>query len=683
MRARSTFLLALAGLFLTAGPLTAQDSTAQGAPAYTVQFLDRTIDLRPYFQGFPYSGFDADFEAQRLFYFHETPQGRFLMVQPLKTGRGSGTVDVELGRRLHDIDWSARNFSGMRYDSANGDMVLESDEKNDEVFNLYRVSLADGSLKKITDVPYIYGWDFSKDYARIGYIARLGAGEPYTSCLRVLDQKSGESREVLCEKQGPYRLSWSGVNWTPDGKGVVLKVNKDGHRRRGNLVYVNLTREKPTMELLLPAGVERFSLGTYEDWPAADKFYYVSDESGYANLYEFNLRARTSRPITAVTEQASFTPIEIDGRKLLLITYRRPHENEMVVVDPATKAELGRHTLDASMGTIGFDEKNHFVISRASAATPFAADEMWITLKDGKATWEFEPEIRLPASMAAAIEQCNVERVEFPTFDTDSKTGKPRLLHAFLMTPKNPRANPAERLAVITSFYGGGNFFDTRAQIFCEAGISWLSPAVRGSAGFGKEFAALNDRDLGGNEIVDLFYGARFLERKLGLAPQQIGVAGGSHGGYATMRALTFPPETNSRNESYDFGFGLSHAGFSSIVSFYDATNIPDWIILESGDPKTERDRLLDRSPLSHVARLRSPLLLTHGSNDNRVGVSESRQFYEAAKRLNKPVTYIEFEGQGHGIKGLENLVRYYKAQLDFLENVVRNNAASPRAQVP
>lgn len=381
-----------------------------------------------------------------------------------------------------------------------------------------------------------------------------------------------------------------------------------------------------------------------------------------------------------MTEEASFTPVEIGNRKLFAITYRRPHENEMVVIDPRTRAELGRRTFDANLGTIGFDEKNHFIISKTSAASPFQADEMWITLENGKAVWHLEPKIRLPERLANALEQCNVERVQYPTFDIDPKTGKHRMLHAFLMTPKRPRANPAERLAVITSFYGGGNNFDMRAQIFCEAGISWLSPAVRGSAGFGKEFAALNDRDLGGNEIVDLFYGARFLEQKLGLKPHQIGVAGGSHGGYATMRALTFPPDTNQRNEAYPFGFGISHAGFSSIVSFYDATNIPDWIILEAGDPKTERNKLLDRSPLAHVARLEVPLLLTHGSNDNRVGVSESRQFNEAAKRLNKPVTYVEFPGQGHGIKGLENQARYFDAHFQFLEDVLKRHGVQGSA---
>jgi dienelactone hydrolase len=660
---------ALVLLWPSAVPASAQ--AAQDA-IYTVSLLDRTIDLEPYFQGFPYGRWDADFEAGRLFYFHTSPEGNYLMVQPLEVGRGSGMVDPDAGRRLHDVDWSTRNFWGARYDSLGGDMIMLGDERNDEVINLYRLSLDDGSLERLTWAPYIYGWGFSKDRKTIGYIARYGATEPYRNCFTLLDLASGRSREVLCETGAEYRMVWTSVNFRPDGSGVVLKLNRDGHRKRGNLAYLDLTAAEPELQMLLPDGVERFALGSYEKgWVDDDRFYYVSDETGYANLYLYDLSTGASRAVTDVEEQAWHTLLDIDDRKLVLQTLDRPHENVMRVIDPADGAVLGEKTFDANLGIVGFDDRNHFIVSMASAESPFRADEMWITLEDGRPVWTLEPKIRLPQSVADAIEQCRVERVTYPTFDVDPRTGVKRRLHSFLMTPKNPRSNPAERLAVMTSFYGGNNSFSTRQNIYCEAGISWLSPAVRGSSGFGKEFMALNDRDLGGDEIVDLFYGARYLEDKLDLEPDQIGVAGGSHGGYATMRALTFPAGTNGRDESYPFGFGMSHAGFSSIVTFYDATNIPDWIILEAGDPETERDQLLDRSPLSHVDLLESPLLLTHGSNDSRVGVTESRQFAAKAAELGRPVTYVEFEGQGHGIKGLENLMEYYQVQFDFLRGVI------------
>ena len=693
-RRRTAFAFTLSSvalaLALGAAPVAiGQEAAGDGAGgvdegSYTVSFLERTIDLEPYVQGFPYGSWDADFEAGTLTYMYLTPAGTFLMVQPLAVGHGSGLIDPEAGRRVHDIDWSLRNFWGTDYDSISGDQILLADERNDEVLNLYRLSLEDGSIEKLTDVPYIYGRDFSKDGRTIGYIARYGDTEPYRNCLTLLNPSDGSSREVVCEEGSQFRMVWSSVNFRPDGTGVVLKLNEDGHRKQGTLAYIDLQASEPEIEILLPRGVERYSHGSYDEpWLDNDRFFYTSDESGYANLYVFDLESRESRQITRVEEQAWFLPIEVDGRTLVVQTLDRPYENVMVVIDPETGGELGSHVFDANVGMIGFDDRNHFIISLTSVATPFMADEMWITLEDGWAVFEFEPKIRLPEELARKLEQCEAHRVEFATFDIDPATGARRMLHAFLLTPKHPLADSAQRLAVITSFYGGSNSFSTRQQIYCEAGITWLSPAVRGSSGFGKEFMALNDRDLGGDEIIDLFYGARFLEKAFGFEPQQIGVAGGSHGGYATMRALTFPPETNGRNESYDFGFGMSHAGFSSIVTFYDATNIPDWIILEAGDPKTEADKLADRSPLTHAGLLESPLLLTHGSNDNRVGVSESRQFYEAAMELDRPVTYVEFEGQGHGIQGLDNLVTYYGVQFDFLEGLVceRNAPGSPGCQ--
>ena len=285
-----------------------------------------------------------------------------------------------------------------------------------------------------------------------------------------------------------------------------------------------------------------------------------------------------------------------------------------------------------------------------------------------------EEAIGLDPELEQGIVRCNATAVKIPTFDTDKKTGKKRELHAFLLEPKDPVAKPAHKMALITAFYGGRNAYSKYDHIMCAAGLTLVSPAVRGSSGFGREFYGLNDKDLGGDEIVDLFHVARWLEKRAGLKDRRIGVYGGSHGGYATMRALTFPPETNGRNDLYPFGFGLSHAGFSDIKSFYDATNIPDWVVLESGDPGKPKElaRMKDRSPLTHVGRLRAPILLTHGSQDWRVPVDESRQFVKAARELKRPVTYVEIEGQGHHIEGLALQVKTYQARFDFLMAVAK-----------
>jgi dipeptidyl aminopeptidase/acylaminoacyl peptidase len=139
------------------------------------------------------------------------------------------------------------------------------------------------------------------------------------------------------------------------------------------------------------------------------------------------------------------------------------------------------------------------------------------------------------------------------------------------------------------------------------------------------------------------------------------------------MRAMSFPAQTNGRNDSYAFGFGLAEAGFSDIVAFHDATNMPDWVVLEAGDPKVPEDlvRLQDRSPINHVDLLAAPIFLLHGGNDWRVPVDGSRKFVEAAKTAGKQVTYLEVEGQGHAIEGQARIVEAWQARLDFIGSVL------------
>ena len=136
------------------------------------------------------------------------------------------------------------------------------------------------------------------------------------------------------------------------------------------------------------------------------------------------------------------------------------------------------------------------------------------------------------------------------------------------------------------------------------------------------------------------------------------------------MRLLTFPGEINGVQADFDWGFGISHAGFSDIAHFYEHCNIPDWVTLEAGDPATEGEKLRDRSPLYHADKAKGVLLMTHGTNDSRVPIEGSRQMADSLAKYNKEYELIEFEGQGHGIKGLENNVRNYNVWFRFLEGL-------------
>ncbi len=611
-----------------------------------------------------------DLEFGHMLYFETTPDAqvlRYLDIDP------DEPIDLTDGRQLSDVDWSTRSFRYGEYNPFLDRFVFLGDESNDEQFNLFSLNLDDGALQQLTEVDYIYGFGFSPDDQTLGYVARHGDSEPFNSCLYLLDLDDYSQEQHWCDDGGDDRLTWSYVDFAPDGDSLIVRMQHDGDRSTTNIARFDAhTPGEP--ELLLERGVEHLSLWWLQDSYDGDEIVYVSSQTGTNNLYRHAIddAGEDSQPLTDLDHDISSAALigDDDAPTLALIQYlptgsivelRDPDDGAILYSEQRDdNIELRDHHLDTGLLTM------------SSVHTPFRMEVARLHQADdhGDApTLHTSHFASMPDDIAEQLVQCDVSQVDFPTFD--EVDGAPRMLHGYYYEPLNPPQDDAMRLVQLTAFYGGSNHFRSDHQIMCEAGIATFSPAPRGSRGFGADFAALNDGDLGGDDIIDLFYAARWLEANQGYRSWQIGVHGSSHGGYAAMRALTFPPHTNDRNDSYDFGFGLSHAGISDLMHFYRTSNIPDWLVLLAGDPNTDEDRLQDRSPLHHVERLNAPLLLTHGSQDSRVPLDESQRMYDAASELSKPVFLEIFDGQGHGIRGLDNRLRYYRAIFQFLEDEV------------
>jgi dipeptidyl aminopeptidase/acylaminoacyl peptidase len=640
-------------------------SASAAAELGVVRYFDRQVDLQPFLAGFPYERWMPSLRTDRLFFL---ATGDRYTLEMLDLRGLTGAYDLGKATKISDVDWSQRSLWEVHHHAASDTLWLHADARNDEQMNLWTLDLKSGALTQVTDHDYVYGFGFSADDARVAYLPRTGARAPFRSCLRVRDVAAGGVREVVCDTPA-LRFTWSSPRWSPDGREVYFEAQSDGDRNRVQLVAVDLTAATPTVKALTDPKVPRTRADALEGWVDGDGLVFIANDDGFANLFSWSRKAGKVKQLTRFTEDVASAKLLDVG---VFAVHRTPVGSTLVLVDPRTGKVQGQQpqrghvdVLDGHRERAMWTQEAPDLVFELNVATLAASDGTAAGLTNQRV-------VALPDALASQVVQCRAEAVKIPTFDRDRVTGKPRELHAFVLRPVRPQAERARELALVRAFYGGENSYSPFDHVMCAAGLTVVSPAVRGSAGFGKAFAALNDRDLGGDEIVDLFWVARFLERQLALPPRQIGLYGGSHGGYATMRALTFPPETNRRGDSYAFGFGLAHAGFSDIKSFHDQCNIPDWVVLESGDPAKpdELARMKDRSPLSHVERLSAPLLLTHGSNDRRVPVGESRAFHERAKALGKPVTYVEFPGQGHHIEGLALQKQLYQARFDFLMQV-------------
>ena len=242
-----------------------------------------------------------------------------------------------------------------------------------------------------------------------------------------------------------------------------------------------------------------------------------------------------------------------------------------------------------------------------------------------------------------------------------------------------PEASGATAGAVV--YLHGGPEAQARpeySEIFPEllnAGISVLTPNVRGSGGLGRTFVHADDKEKRFAAIDDVADCVRFLVDNALADPRRIACAGWSYGGYLTMAAMTFHPDL--------FAAGVSICGMSDLTTFYRNTEpwIADAAYPKYGHPVNDRELLEQLSPLRRVDALTAPLLVVHGANDTNVAVSESEQIVDALRRAGRDVRFLLFDDDGHEIVKRENRTALAAAMRDWLARAFDVAEGSGRRQ--
>jgi len=144
----------------------------------------------------------------------------------------------------------------------------------------------------------------------------------------------------------------------------------------------------------------------------------------------------------------------------------------------------------------------------------------------------------------------------------------------------------------------------------------------------------------------------------------RIAIYGGSYGGYAVLAGLTFTPDL--------YACGVDFCGVSNLFTFMQS--IPpywkpmlDMMYEMVGNPETDKELLMARSPVFHVGNIKAPLLVAQGAKDPRVKIDESNQIVEALRARSIEVDYIVKENEGHGFRNEENRIEFYERMEKFL----------------
>ncbi len=186
--------------------------------------------------------------------------------------------------------------------------------------------------------------------------------------------------------------------------------------------------------------------------------------------------------------------------------------------------------------------------------------------------------------------------------------------------------------------------YDRPGQMAATLGYAVFYPNYRGSTGRGVKFSQLGQGDPAGKEFDDLVDGVDFLI-KIGLAdPDKVGITGKSYGGYAAAWGATY--------YSHKFAAAVTSFGISNNISKVGTTDIPEeeYLVHALRRPWSDWQFFLERSPIYHAGKSKTPTLILHGELDPRLPVSQSLELYtHLKKRSLAAVRLIIYPNEKHG----------------------------------
>lgn len=539
-------------------------------------------------------------------------------------------------------DQAVRNIAW----SPDGDTILFSaDRQGDEFQQVYRIPAGGGRPEALTDAleaqHHLAAQPWSPDGSTILY--NSNDREPVDQDVVVQNVATGEVRRLL--QSGGLLF---GVSWSPDGRKIAVVDAKSNTSTDGYLLDV----ETGEAEHLTPRDEElRFFPASW----AADGsgFYVLTDEdSEHMGLAFYDLSAAQYRWVETPDWDVEEVMASRDGRYLAWtvnedgysrLYIRRLDTGELVTLPDMPRGVIEGLTMTADGSRLGM------LLFRAEHPPEIHV----INLDAGTMT-------RLTYGFLGGIDENDLiepETIRFTTHDG-------REIPAFLYRPSG--AGP---FGVVLSIHGGPEAqerptyaYNGLYQYWLSRGIGVLAPNVRGSTGYGKTYQKLIHRDWGGAELQDFEQAVKYLHTLDWVDPERIGVFGGSFGGFATLSCVSRLPDY--------WAAAVDIVGPSNLVTLAKSVP-PTWRRMMAdliGDPETEVDFLLERSPITYVEQIKTPLFIIQGANDPRVVKPESDQIVEKLRALGIDVRYDVYDDEGHGFTKRENELRALKDVAEFME---------------
>ena len=546
-----------------------------------------------------------------------------------KPGKPSPALGVD-GAAVRSLSWSKR-----------GDLIGAADRGGTELHQLY-VARSDERVEKLswTDgerVQRLLSWNaVSPDGKRVAFSSN--ARQPTDMDIVVEDVESATERALVT---GP---TWNVAGgWSPDGRALlVMRVQANTDQ---DLFVVDpasgamrqLTRHEGDVSNV-PAG-----------WLADGRPLGITDherEHLYLAAYDASTGKReivdapdwdVELAVSSADGHAQIWSVNLDGYSTL--RWQRD----------GTRG--GEHDLAGVCEDLIVSADGRLAAFHRTSATE--APQLWVLdLATGAARMVFDT---TRAASSSELVQPELIRIKAAEGDIPCFVYRPKGAVGRTPAVLYPHGGPEGQSR--PSFTSSSAYL----QALIDRGFTLVVPNIHGSTGYGLAWQKAIHRDWGGIDARDLRAVADWMAADPRIDPKRLAVYGGSYGGFATLLCVTTMPER--------WKCAVDVFGVANLVTMIEHAQ-PNWrrfLKLWIGDLETDRAKLVERSPITHLDKVRCPMLVVQGTNDPRVPKEESDQVVERLRARGIPVEYMVFEDEGHGFTKRANSDRAHARVVDFL----------------
>jgi dipeptidyl aminopeptidase/acylaminoacyl peptidase len=356
----------------------------------------------------------------------------------------------------------------------------------------------------------------------------------------------------------------------------------------------------------------------------------------------------------------------------LLVVLTRNGGDTLAVIEPSGRIR-DLETAFSEIGQVVAGGVHHDALVVAGTPTSEAAPYALEAIEPG-GDWPTAAVTRLRPHRELGFD---VEWFSKPTHITFASAGG-RQAHGLFYAPQNPDVEPIDQALppLVVMIHGGPtsaarNRLELSKQFWTSRGFAVVDVNYGGSTGYGRPFRDLLQGAWGTVDVEDAVAAAEHLAQEGFVDRHQLAIRGGSAGGYTTLAALCFHDA---------FKAGASHYGVADLSALAADTHKFESRYLDGlVGPYPEAQATYDaRSPIYHTDGFSAPLIVFQGSEDEVVPPAQSEMIVAALAAKGIPHAYLLFDGEQHGFRKAENIVRALEAELWFYGRVFGFTPADP-----